>query len=116
MIDWTETYRGAVPPWQCDVTEHFTVGYYFDRIEEAEPNLADELVLSDLPRRGGLPRRIDVRFARELRAGASFHVESAALGVEPGGGGLRWAIGSSTRPTARSSPGLTSIGTSPPRH
>ena len=55
MIDWTETYRGAVPPWQCDVTEHFTVGYYFDRIEEAEPNLADELVLSDLPRRGGLP-------------------------------------------------------------
>jgi acyl-CoA thioesterase FadM len=82
MTDWIETYRGVVPPWQCDVTEHFTVGYYFDRVEESEANLADELRLGDLPRRADLARRLDVRFARELRAGASFHVESAALGVE----------------------------------
>jgi acyl-CoA thioesterase FadM len=82
MTDWTETFRGTVPPWQCDVTEHFTVGYYFDRLEEAEPNLADALGLGDLPRRGDLSRRIDVRFTRELRAGAAFHVESAALGLQ----------------------------------
>jgi acyl-CoA thioesterase FadM len=82
MTDWTETYRGTVPPWQCDVTEHFTVGYYFDRVEEAEANLADEFGLGDLSRRGDLPRRLDVRFARELRAGSSFHVESAALDVD----------------------------------
>ena len=31
-----------------------------------------------------MSRRINVRFARELRAGASFHVESAALSVEDG--------------------------------
>ena len=31
MTNWIETYRGAVPPWQCDVTEHFTIAYYFDR-------------------------------------------------------------------------------------
>ena len=84
MTNWTETYRGAVPPWQCDVTEHFTVAYYFDRLEEADANLADELGLGDLPRRADLSRRIDARFARELRAGASFHVESAALSVENG--------------------------------
>jgi acyl-CoA thioesterase FadM len=84
MTNWTETYRGAVPPWQCDVTEHFTVGYYFDRLEEADANLADELSLGDLPRRADLSRRINVRFARELRAGASFHVESAALSVDAG--------------------------------
>jgi acyl-CoA thioesterase FadM len=82
MTDWTETYRGAVPPWQCDVTEHFTIAYYFDRVEEAEANLADELGLGDLSRRGDLPRRLDARFARELRAGSSFHVESAALSVD----------------------------------
>ncbi len=41
MTNWIETYRGTVPPWQCDVTEHFTVGYYFDRVEESEANLAD---------------------------------------------------------------------------
>ena len=91
MADWTETYRGTVPPWQCDVTEHFTIAYYFDRLEEAEANLADELGLGDPSRRGDLPRRLDVRFARELRAGSSFHVESAALGVgaQAGDNGLR---------------------------
>jgi len=83
MTNWTETYRGAVPPWQCDVTEHFTIAYYFDRLEEADANLADELGLGKL-HRGELPRRINARFARELRAGASFHVESAALSVENG--------------------------------
>jgi acyl-CoA thioesterase FadM len=82
MTTWTETYRGAVPPWQCDVTEHFTIAYYFDRLEEADGNLADALGLGDMPRRGDLPRRINARFERELRAGASFHVESAALGVD----------------------------------
>jgi acyl-CoA thioesterase FadM len=84
MIAWTETYRGAVPPWQCDVTEHFTVAYYFDRLEEADADLADELGLGDLLRRDDLRRRIYAHFARELRAGASFHVESAALGMENG--------------------------------
>ena len=49
MTDWTETYRGAVPPWQCDVTEHFTIAYYFDRLEEAAANLADELGLTATP-------------------------------------------------------------------
>ena len=34
MTHWTETYRGGVPPWQCDVTEHFTIAYYFDRPRE----------------------------------------------------------------------------------
>jgi acyl-CoA thioesterase FadM len=84
MTAWTETYRGAVPPWQCDVTEHFTVAYYFDRLEEADANLADELGLGDLLQRDDPHRRIDAHFARELRAGASFHVESAALSGESG--------------------------------
>ncbi|MEA2739720.1 MAG: hypothetical protein QOH05_3027 [Acetobacteraceae bacterium] len=78
MTDWTETYRGAVPPWQCDVTEHFTVAYYFDRLEEAAANLADTLGL------GGMPSRIDARFVRELRAGATFHIESAPLSIDDG--------------------------------
>jgi len=84
MTNWIETYRGKVPPWQCDVTEHFTIAYYFDRFEEAEANLADELGLGNLPHRGDLSPRINARFARELRAGASFHVESAALNIDNG--------------------------------
>ena len=48
MQNWIETYRGTVPPWQCDVTEHFTIAYYFDRLDEAEPNFAEALGLGDL--------------------------------------------------------------------
>src|SRR6202049_29143 len=84
MTNWSETYRGTVPPWECDVTEHFTIAYYFDRLEEAERNLAEILGCGELLRGGGFIRRLDVRFARELRAGSSFHVESVALAVDPG--------------------------------
>src|SRR6266446_219462 len=84
MQNWSETFRGTVPPWECDVTEHFTIAYYFDRLEEGERNLAELLGLGELLRGGGFPRRLDVRFARELRAGSSFHIESAALAVDEG--------------------------------
>src|SRR3954454_11588693 len=82
MTDWSETYRGAVPPWECDITEHFTIAYYLDRLTEAERNLADLLELSDLLRGGGFRRRFNLRFMRELRAGSSFHIESAALSLD----------------------------------
>src|SRR3954462_1843772 len=100
MTNWIETYRGTVPPWECDVTEHFTIAYYFDRLEEAEPNFADPprpgqrggadpnlaapLGLGERWRAGGFARRLDVRFARELRAGSSFQVEGAVLGLDDG--------------------------------
>jgi acyl-CoA thioesterase FadM len=82
--NWHETYRGSVPPWECDVTEHFTIAYYFDRLEEAERNLAEVLGTAEVLRHGGFNRRLAVRFARELRAGSSFHLESAALGLDAG--------------------------------
>ena len=84
MTNWIETYRGTVPPWECDVTEHFTIAYYFARLEEAEPNLAEALGLGDRLRAGGFTRRLDIRFARELRAGSSFQVEGAVLGTDDG--------------------------------
>jgi acyl-CoA thioesterase FadM len=86
MDNWNETYRGTVPPWECDVTEHFTIAYYFDRLSEAERNLADILGLREFLRGGNFPRRYNVRYIRELRAGSSFHVESAALDADTGGG------------------------------
>jgi acyl-CoA thioester hydrolase len=90
MEPWIETYRGAVSPWETDITEHFTVAFYFDRIAMAEASLAEELGLHDTLRKGGFVRRYDVRYARELRAGAAFHIESAAIGPrESGSGGVR---------------------------
>ena len=57
MNDWSETYRGTVPPWECDITEHFTIAYYLDRLTDSERNLADLLELGDLLRGGGFHRR-----------------------------------------------------------
>lgn len=78
MGEWIETYRGIVSPWECDVTEHFTVAYYFDRLADAAALAAKAFGLVE-PARG--PVRLDLRFVRELRAGASFHIESAPLEI-----------------------------------
>src|SRR5260370_40433160 len=56
MQNWSESYRGTVPPWECDVTEHFTIAYYFDRLEEGERNFAEELGLGKTLRAGGFSR------------------------------------------------------------
>jgi acyl-CoA thioesterase FadM len=85
-MTWSETYRGTVPPWECDVTEHFTIAYYFDRLVEAERNLAEMLRLREFLRAGSFVRRYDVRFARELRAGSSFHIDSAPITIGMDGG------------------------------
>jgi acyl-CoA thioesterase FadM len=83
MTEWTETYRGTVAPWECDVTEHFTIACYFDRVDQAAANIAETLGVADGLRSGGFARRFNLRFTRELRAGDSFHVESAAIGLDP---------------------------------
>jgi acyl-CoA thioesterase FadM len=87
MEPWIETCRGTVPPWETDVTEHWTIAYYFGHIALAEATLAEELGLIGTLRAGGFIRRFDVRFVREFRAGAAFHIESVALGDD---GGLRF--------------------------
>jgi acyl-CoA thioesterase FadM len=80
MEGWTETWRGIVSPWECDTTEHFTIAYYFDRLADAATIMAGSLGLADISRSAG--RRFDVRFVRELRAGASFHISSAPIALD----------------------------------
>lgn len=80
MAAWIETCRSVVSPWECDVTEHFTIAYYFDRLADAAATMAAELDLHHLA--GSALRRFDVRFVRELRAGASFHILSAAIALD----------------------------------
>lgn len=80
MVAWMETCRSVVSPWECDVTEHFTIAYYFDRLADASVRMAEGLGLRDLARSDD--RRFDVRFVRELRAGASFHILSALIALD----------------------------------
>jgi acyl-CoA thioesterase FadM len=84
LADWAETCRSSVAPWECDTTEHFTIAYYFDRVDQAASALAERLDLAGHLNAGVFPRRFNLRFTRELRAGASFHVESAAIGLVTG--------------------------------
>ena len=83
MEGWTETWRGIVAPWECDITEHFTIAYYFDRLADASSTIAGGLGLDRVSPSGG--RRFDLRFVRELRAGASFHILSAPLALDDAG-------------------------------
>ena len=80
MEGWAETWRGIVAPWECDITEHFTIAYYFDRLADAASTIAAGLDFKDALQSGG--RRFDVRFVRELRAGASFHILSAPIALD----------------------------------
>ena len=80
MEGWTETWRGIVPPWECDITEHFTIAYYFDRLADATSTTSGSLGLAGAAQSAG--RRLDVRFVRELRAGASFHILSAPIALD----------------------------------
>jgi acyl-CoA thioesterase FadM len=82
MEGWAETWRGIVAPWECDITEHFTIAYYFDRLGDAASIMAAGLGFEQALRSAS--RRFDVRFVRELRAGASFHIVSAPLTLDAG--------------------------------
>ena len=102
MAEWLETCRSVVSPWECDITEHFTIAYYFDRLADAAATIEESLGL-----RGVAPvpaAAFDVRFVRELRAGASFHILSAPIALDEQ---LRFALvtRSSIRQMAKSRPG-----------
>ena len=51
MAAWIETCRSVVSPWECDVTEHFTIAYYFDRLADAAATAAENLGLGSLKAR-----------------------------------------------------------------
>jgi acyl-CoA thioesterase FadM len=80
MDGWVETCRSVVSPWECDVTEHFTIAYYFDRLESAAATIEESLGLRSVARTAR--RSFSVRFARELRAGASFHILSGPISFD----------------------------------
>ena len=83
MGDVIETFRGAVQPWECDVVEHFTVAFYFDKLDLVSPRLVD---LVELGPAGVTPRSAPpitdcyVRYQKELRAGDVFTIESGIIG------------------------------------
>ncbi len=83
MTQWIETYRGVVSAWECDIVEHFTIAYYFDRFADATRNHLELLGAGESlgPAAGAGPSRLYTTFQHELRAGAAHHILSAVTGV-----------------------------------
>ena len=86
MAEWLETYRGVVNAWECDVVQHFTVAYYFDRFASATRNFFDLIAESDSLDAGAPsgPSRGHATFLHELRAGAGFHILTAVTAIDAG--------------------------------
>lgn len=84
MAEWTETYRGVVGAWECDVVEHFTIAYYFEKFADATRNFVE--MLGEDPDLAGLANATSTRictiFQHELRGGAAFHIVSAVTGMD----------------------------------
>ena len=86
MSGWLETYRGVVNPWECDVVEHFTVAYYFNRFGDATLRMGEAIGLGlsymEAERCGCASVDCYVRFQEELRAGDAFHIESGVIDID----------------------------------
>jgi acyl-CoA thioesterase FadM len=84
VTKWLETYRGVVNPWECDVVQHFTIAYYFDRFADATRNFFDLIGEGDdldASVRNG-PSRSCATFQHELRAGSGFHILTSVTGID----------------------------------
>ena len=84
MAEWIETYRGVVSAWECDIVEHFTIAYYFEKFADASRNFVEligegEALSSQV---GTGPSRLVTTFQAELRAGAAFHMMSAVTAID----------------------------------
>lgn len=81
-MSWLETYRGTVHRWEVDPVDHFTVAYYFERLEEATATILRAVGLDD-----AVPavRECRVRYIRELRVGDILHIRSGVLSADERG-------------------------------
>jgi acyl-CoA thioesterase FadM len=88
-MSWVETYRGTVYRWEVDNVDHFTVAFYFARLEDATQVLLHglRLDLESLANNGqaGVTASCYVRYLRELRVGDILHFRSGIVGVDDDG-------------------------------
>jgi len=83
VAQWIETYRGVVNPWECDVVQHFTIAYYFDRFADATRNFLEHCAGDGVD--AGLghgPVRHHATFLHELRAGDGFHILTGVIDID----------------------------------
>src|SRR2546428_11386622 len=88
-MSWIETYRGTVYRWEVDNVDHFTVAFYFARLEDARDALLHAVGLDAEALEGSAGACVTVecyvRYLRELRVGDILHIRTGVVGVEDDG-------------------------------
>src|SRR5262249_50446730 len=86
VMSWLETYRGTVYRWEVDNVDHFTVAFYFTRLEDATAALLHAIGLDagTLAGSGQMCVTVDCRvhYRRELRVGDILHIRSGVLAAD----------------------------------
>jgi acyl-CoA thioesterase FadM len=73
------SYRGAVPPWECDTVDHFTVAYYYEKLDLATAAVLIAAGIDPMDRAAPCMTQCLTQYNRELRKGDIYHIESVRL-------------------------------------
>ena len=76
------TFMGAVPPWECDIVDHFTVAYYYQKLDHATDVFLARAGLDPTDPAAPTMVRCLTRFERELRKGDIYRIETAPLDAD----------------------------------
>ncbi len=76
------TFMSAVPPWECDIVDHFTVAYYYQKLDHATDVVLCRAGLDPTDPSAPTMVRCLTRFERELRKGDIYRIETARLDAD----------------------------------
>ena len=76
------TFMGAVPPWECDIVDHFTVAYYYQKLDHATDVVLARAGLDPTDPAAPTMVRCLTRFERELRKGDIYRIETARVDAD----------------------------------
>jgi acyl-CoA thioester hydrolase len=77
VSSFSETYRGDVEAWECDVFGHMNIAFYGERFGDAAASLLARII----PNRAWRTMSLFTRYAAELQSGESISIRSGVLGI-----------------------------------
>lgn len=76
------TFQSAVPPWECDIVEHFTVAYYYEKLDFATAAALSAMELDPTSADAPAMTKCLTSYSAELRKGDIYHFETMQLAAD----------------------------------
>ena len=73
------SYQSTVPPWECDIVEHFTVAYYYEKLDFATAVALSVAGLDPTDTNAPVMTQCLTSYSAELRKGDIYHIETMQL-------------------------------------